>query len=628
MQSTPSFRLTAPAAPAWDAEQRSLFSAGGLPIASPTAAASLRSRVMDSLKAARVPATLRPAFCDAVCDAHPLDPALMLWLGAPGRSRRWRAQFDAFDAAGEYLSSAAVRARAQTLLVRARATRAWPRRAITVLRRQRTDAGAFDLSTFPPLPPRLRPWRHALLMVALQARAMLYEAFAQPTHSSSTAHSHAVAVLGCFRLTFDLARRDIHVERMNPSGWVEANATADVLRPLPDDAWCRGFALQMGGEVRMSLGATWSDDRIRKEAFSWLAEVVRQLSARSGLLEHVRDRIRGAYPCSAQVINDMRACTIDLRYRQGLSTSEYVWAWRHAEILRTRVAEAPQLAAVWGLALRAGYLAVTDDFDALRKLLHVRDVTTAGWRLLIRHARLLYRPLVSSNPDPKYGFAELCRYLRLLQRAQWREPMPFALIKALFAPHWFSRNLDPAEVPLGLVRGAIDRLKGAMPLGEQDAFIEHEFVPVLGWLARARPELDANQQRAPWRWFLARYRQWCEIERRRLSGQQWTHGIDGLRWRRFDIVPIRDSATLWLDGEQMRMCLSAYTNACVEGRYLVYAVRARGRERPVAHIGLHVDCDGKARLDQVRGFANSPVEPALGLFAQRLAGMHPGSGGN
>ena len=50
MQSTPSFRLTAPAAPAWDAEQRSLFSAGGLPIASPTAAASLRSRVMDAFR--------------------------------------------------------------------------------------------------------------------------------------------------------------------------------------------------------------------------------------------------------------------------------------------------------------------------------------------------------------------------------------------------------------------------------------------------------------------------------------------------------------------------------------------------------------------------------------------------
>lgn len=628
MQSTPSFRLTAPAAPAWDAEQRSLFSAGGLPIASPTAAASLRSRVMDSLKAARVPATLRPAFCDAVCDGHPLDPALMLWLGAPGRSRRWQAQFDAFDAAGGCLSSEAVRARAQALLVRARATRAWPRRAITVLRRQRTDAGAFDLSTFPPLPPRLSRWRHGLLVVALKTRALLHEAFARPTHSSSSPRFHAVAVLGCFRLTFEPARRDIRVERMSPSGWVDAHATADVLRPLPDDAWCRGFALQMGGEVRMSLGATWSDEFIRAEAFNWLTEVVRQLSTRSALLDHVRERIRAAYPCSARIISDIRACTIDLRHRQGLSTREYVWAWRHAEILRTRVAEAPQLAAVWGLALRAGHLAVTDGFDALRKLLHVREVTTAGWRLLIGHARLLYRPLAPSTSDPKHGFAQLCCYLRLLQRAQWREPMPYALIRALFAPHWFSRQLDPDQLPLGLIRGAIERLKGAMPLGEQDAFIEHEFVPVLGWLARTQPLLDDNQQRAPWRWFLARYRQWCEVERRRLSGQQWTRGIDGLRWRRFDIVPIRDSATLWLEGEQMRMCLSAYTNACVEGRYLVYAVRARGRERPVAHIGLHIGADGKARLDQVCGFANSPVEPALRLFAQRLAGMHPGTSRN
>ena len=128
--------------------------------------------------------------------------------------------------------------------------------------------------------------------------------------------------------------------------------------------------------------------------------------------------------------------------------------------------------------------------------------------------------------------------------------------------------------------------------------------------ARARPLLDGNQQVAPWSWFIERYRQWSEHERLQREGQRWTHGIDGIRWRRFDIVPIRDSATLWKEGEQMRTCLSRYAAACAAGAYVIYSVRAGNRERPVAHIGLRIEEEGWATFDQVRGFANAEVERA------------------
>ena len=85
--------------------------------------------------------------------------------------------------------------------------------------------------------------------------------------------------------------------------------------------------------------------------------------------------------------------------------------------------------------------------------------------------------------------------------------------------------------------------------------------------------------------------------------------------------PIRDSATLWHDGERMRTCLTTYANECANGRYLVYAVRTPGRPQPVAHIGIHLHEDGTGHLDQVRGFANRGVEPALIEFGKRLARM-------
>ena len=74
----------------------------------------------------------------------------------------------------------------------------------------------------------------------------------------------------------------------------------------------------------------------------------------------------------------------------------------------------------------------------------------------------------------------------------------------------------------------------------------------------------------------------------------------------------------------MHTCLSKYESACVDGRYLVYSVRADKRRRPVAHIGLMVATDNRVAVQQVRGFANALVEPAMETFAWRLAAMNQG----
>ncbi|MFZ1724545.1 MAG: hypothetical protein WAT76_13075, partial [Dokdonella sp.] len=617
MHITPSFQLTCPPPPAWDAHQGALFASDGRPTPSPSDEKVLQARVERLLDDVCVPASHRPSFMHALCAGVPVDPGFILCLSAPGSAERWQARVDAFDPSDESAASASVRARASALLRRAEATRSWPRSAITVLRRQRTESGAFDLATFSPLPPLLRPWRHILHTVAMQTRALLYDAFAKPADVSSRGKMCSVVVLGCFRMHFDFEARDIHVDQLGASRWNRVpNAIADLLQPLPNDAWCRGFALRLRRPVRVALGKSWGDDEIREAGFGWLADVVKKLTIDSGLLEHVRDLLREAYPCDPQIVRDALACTIDYRPHQGLTTQDYVAAWRNAEILRTRVAEAPELAAVWGLGVRAGYLKSHDDYDVLRRLFQSWEVTPVGWKLLIRHARQLYRPLIGSTSSAKGGLNTLACYVCLLQRIQSREPLPFPLAKALFAPYWFSEDLDLYELPLGLIRGATERIKGAMALGSLELFIEHEFVPVLGWIARAEPTFDSNQQCASWNWFFTRYQQWCKSERRKREDCRWESGIDGLRWRGFHITPIRDSVTLWSDGEQMRMCLNTYEEDCVMGRYIIYVVRAAGRMRPVAHIGLHLNADGTAEFDQVRGFANSPVEPALAQYAR------------
>jgi hypothetical protein len=248
-------------------------------------------------------------------------------------------------------------------------------------------------------------------------------------------------------------------------------------------------------------------------------------------------------------------------------------------------------------------------------------VTAAGWKLLCRYSTALYRPLVQGNRDLAGSYVELFRYVRLLQRAQWREPMPYVVMQAVFAHRWHVEELDAGELPLGLMRGVIDEIRRPLPLGGLEEFIEHRFAPVLGWLARAKPKLDANQQRASWNWYWSQYQAWAEKERQRRAAQTWAQGIDGLRWRGFSVQPIRDSATLWQHGELMRTCLSTYAEHCRAGRYVVYAVCADGHARPLAHIGVAISDDGTGELDQVRGFANRMVEPTLEEFGKRLARM-------
>lgn len=611
---------TRPACSQWGAEQPTLFpSDRRFAYVHPQA---IERRVSYLVDGVGIPSSHRGSYTQALCEGVPIDPGFILWLREPGRRQCWLTLMEAFVGPNASVACATVRTRAHALLVRADATRAWPQSAVTALHAHRIDSGAFELATFPPLPPLLRPWRYALHTLAMQTRAELYDCLAQPIVQCSSQRVSTVEVLGCFRLRFDFEGRHIRVDQMGEAGWLHAPELAiNLVRPLADDSWCDRFALRMSDCARVAMRAAWQVRELRAGCLSWLADLIRQLATRSKLMEHVSELIRVAYPCDPQLIRDVIACTIEYHRDHGLTTDDYVAAWQHAEILRQRVTEAPQLAPIWGLARSAGHLQITDGYDVLRTRCQQSGVKPAGWQLLVRYGRQLYWPLMAMT-DPRLRWSELTRYVRLLQRAQSREPMPLPLMKALFAPHWFWIQLYPIPLPLGLLRGAIERIKSPMPLGAMDAFIEHEFVPVLGWIAREVPRFDSNQQRASWTWFYARYQEWCEAEKRARDGRRWDTGIAGLRWRGFHITPIRDSVTLWTDGEQMRMCLSTYEERCAAGQYIVYAVRTPGRVRPVAHIGIRLSATAKGELDQVRGFANASVEPALMQYARQLAAMH------
>ncbi len=617
MQRTvPSFRLVPLPPP--PPLQFALFCDRGRPRASPTDRDVLQTSIARLLAAARVPHTWVGVFAAWLRDGVMPPPDAVDWLHRLAHARRWQQALPGLGSLGE--AARPVQERGLHLLQYARALRQWPRHARNVIGVHRSPRGSFDTSALPPIPQLLRPHAAALVAVGMEAIGHVYEALALPVRSRQRGSVRTIEALRCFRLHFEFSRREIALELAQASGWtVTRHAEADVVQPIPTEAWCSHHAALLYSALRQHVGPAWREPELAEAARRWLATLVRDCVRRSGALEHVRAELRAAYPVDARVIADLRACS---PMRIGISCWRYAWGWRHAEVLRRRVSAAPRLATVWALAMYCQLASLGDDYDRLKAVAQQHGVTESGWRLLCRHGRALCVPVTRLIWRQNREIHALFAYVRILQHAQCVEPLPVDLAVALLTAHWFTTQL-PSDLPIGFLRGAVARRAQYLIEGRNTTrFIEDEFVPALGWLVRARPVLDAQQRRAPWRWFLRRYHAWNERERRAREGHRWAHGLDAMMLGDYDVVPLRDSAVLWSEGERMRTCISRYEAECAQGTYVIYSVRPRGTPHPLAHIGLRIDTDGMATLDQVRGFANRYVESSLEACAALVVARH------
>ena len=247
-----------------------------------------------------------------------------------------------------------------------------------------------------------------------------------------------------------------------------------------------------------------------------------------------------------------------------------------------------------------------------------------GWRRLTRWpARFLDAALELGCDEPAWAVA--MAYLRFLDEAGIEEPPPGRLITALARcvlnterePFRFDAHLPDYWSPQ-LLRLALQRGCRAWRTGDPDSFVEREFLPVLLWVRDTAPRLTGHKQRH-WPMYVKRARAWARAEQARLAslGKDWPVGSYPAEVMGLTVVALRNPYDLLTEGLAMRHCANRLAKACAQSGLRVFSLQDDGGWR-VATVALAPAC-GRYELDQVKGFANSPVSAATRAAAQRLA---------
>lgn len=391
--------------------------------------------------------------------------------------------------------------------------------------------------------------------------------------------------------------------------------------PLADNGWIRYVIEHIWpdkfpwGAAQGNLFLSWEET---EAVIEWLVETTYRLLLQQPTFRRLRKEL---LPRALALPADIRLIALASRIRPLgplLDSRTFNLVWRNERSFRVVARENPQLlpilmAYVESLDPEKPPVTGKDPVSILKNAVMDARVSDAGWRYLCRHGSRLFRvPWDTATRQPPFNLAT--RYLRFLEDAGLPPPPPPALIRTLF--HAYS--LHQGDVPLITINfhAKIDPYvlrAGLLATGEQRgrrdmADFAEEFLGVCWWAETLENDLDANQRKAPWSWFV---RQWRDAERlqTRLADcgkRQWQTRSEGVELGRWEAVPIRSEGALIREGHAMRNCLEQYVDECMGSEMEVYSIRERatGRRRACAAYRFNEnDCPD---LVDVKGFANTP----------------------
>jgi hypothetical protein len=304
-----------------------------------------------------------------------------------------------------------------------------------------------------------------------------------------------------------------------------------------------------------------------------------------------------------------------------------------------------------GLVDNFDYMQLVSDFQTPNIIKKVKEhltalgLTKAGWRYLIklppRYATkfLLGRRIENEFIPLMNWFAEI----NVVPR--------YTLIKDVL------RHIQNDRRSPGLTAVMRAGLKKAEKIKGVRAFYLNELQPTLDWFMRAEGahtrdgvQLDHNQMKANWTWFMRQQEEWhatfAAKEKAKIAQQTWESALDAFKIKGgYEIVPLTSAHQLIDEGKDMHHCVASYASSCMSGRSRIFSILKSGGKVATLELSSRkkstlpgvIDFPANVRnlekhapnlvienweVNQVRGSCNSDVSEAVKKVSEQVARLY------
>lgn len=258
----------------------------------------------------------------------------------------------------------------------------------------------------------------------------------------------------------------------------------------------------------------------------------------------------------------------------------------------------------------------SDPLLALHDLLIAHGMEERAWKRIPRWGFDSF-----SRLDGRLGATTVALFSNLLLHMDVQAPPPPNFVREANEIAYYRQCegelLDYERHPAWFMRAILEGVSLALRPSQVEALRDRVHCCV-DWLLDARPEPDANQQRAGWFWMVPRAMAYRE-GRRLAATDPWMVPAGEMTLGPWWVVPIRTAADLAEEAIAMKNCLREYEDDCRFGSAAVFSIRdALTSERAASFVIGRSAPEDPWELEQVKAKQNGEVGVALQAVAARV----------
>lgn len=287
---------------------------------------------------------------------------------------------------------------------------------------------------------------------------------------------------------------------------------------------------------------------------------------------------------------------------RSASIESFNWVHRHLRELSLVVVERPKLLPFLSLVHRERGRPV----EEFNRLMDEAGITPAGRRWLDRV------PFEAFDQASEFGTlrewpAVLALFANRLERLQIDEPSSiFTACAASLGPEY------PDWFLLAMNR-EMDRLIDEEDLEPPDA-LPLNYEEAVRWVQNQRPDPDANQRRAGWRWIEAQANA-AWLRELLEEPKPWPCPYGPFTHSGLEVVPLKSIAELAEESAAMRNCLKNYAEDCARGWMQPFSIRTADSGKRIGCFMLKRRWRSPWEVMEVAGPMNAPATEVMTTLA-------------